>query len=582
MGVAPSRAAERASRAIEILRERKVVQWVIAYAGVAWLLAQGLGLMSDAFEWPAPVMRMALVCLIFGVPAAGVIAWHHGGAGWRAPPRGEIVLLAAIALFAGLAALHFRGTASSDSSVAAAAIPNSVAVLPFVNLAGESGSDYFTDGMTEELINTLGRVGGMKVAARSSAFQFKGGNSDVREVGRKLGVATVVEGSVRRDSDRLRVSVQLIDAVNGHQIWSETYDRQLSDIFAVQEDIARSVVGALKVKLAGNSGRPLAQHPQNLDAYQAYLRGRYLWNKRDGASLRGALGYFKAAVEHDPTYALAYAGLADTYLLLPLHTPISSTDAFARARAAAQRSIDLNGELAEGYTSLAYVLFWNDWDYPGAERAFRRAIALNPSYPTAHHWFSEFLITSGKVEEAMKEAARAEELDPLSPIISTDSAANYYFARRFEAAVTRLKRVLELDPNFQVARWYLGKSFGQLGRHADGIKELEATVRAFPDSDWSKAYLGYAYGAAGQRERAQAILTSLTDEAGKRYVRPDILALLHLAVGDKDGALTLLERAVAERAVYPFIIARDPQLDPLRQEPRFQALLQRMRLPGSI
>jgi TolB-like protein/Flp pilus assembly protein TadD len=570
-----------ASTGFGILRDRKVVQWVIAYAGVAWLLAQGLGLMADAFEWPAPVMRVALVCLICGVPAAAVIAWNHGGAGWRAPPRGEIVLLAAIVLATGLASVHFGGAAPPEAPPGPVTPPNSVAVLPFVNMTEQADSDYFSDGMTEELISTLGRVGGLKVAARSSAFQFKGTNDDVRTVGQKLGVATVIEGSVRRSADRLRISVQLVDAAQGHQIWSETYDRQLSDVFAVQEDIARSVVAALKITLSGKADRLVAQHPQSLEAYQAYLRGRYFWNKRDGASLLSAQRHFSAAVELDPTYALAYAGLADTYLLLPLHTPMSPKDAFARARAAAQRAIALDGRLAEGHTSLAYVLFWNDWDYAGAERAFRRAIDLNPNYPTAHHWFSEFLITSGEVEEAMREAAKAEELDPLSPIIGTDAAANFYFARRFEPAVTRLKRVLELDPDFQVARWYLGKSYGQMGRHVQGIAELEATVRASPDSDWSKAYLGYAYGAAGHRDKAQAVLNMLMREAGRRYVRSDILALLHLSVGDRDGALTLLERAVSERAIYPFIIARDPQFDTLRREPRFKALLREMRIPGS-
>jgi TolB-like protein/Flp pilus assembly protein TadD len=564
---------------LHILRDRKVIQWVVAYAGVAWLVAQGLGLMSEAFEWPTAFMRVALICLIFGVPAAAVIAWNHGAAGWHTPPRGEVIMLATIAITAGITSLQLQGTARPKRPPAPTTSSNSVAVLPFVNMAPQAGSDYFSDGMTEELISALGRVDGLKVAARSSAFRFKGGNSDVREVGQKLGVARVVEGSVRRSADRLRISVQLVDAAGGHQIWSESYDRQLSDVLAVQEEIAQSVVAALKITLSGQS-RPLtAQHSQDLEAYKAYLRGRYFWNKRDGPSLRSALRYFNNAVQHDPAYALAYAGLADTYLLLPLHTPMSSKDAFARAKAAAQRSLAIEERLAEGHTSLAYVLFWNDWDYPAAEREFRRAIELNPNYPTAHHWFSEFLITSGKVEEAIKEAARAEELDPLSPIISTDAAANFYFARRFGVAVPRLKRVLELDPNFQVARWYLGKSYGQLGRHADGIAELEATVRAAPDSDWSKAYLGYAYAAAGRPKEARAILNSLAEEARQRYVRPDILALIHLGLGDSAGALTLLERAVAERAVYPFIIARDPQLDRLRSEPRFQALLRTMNIP---
>ncbi|HXH00170.1 MAG TPA: TIR domain-containing protein [Sphingomicrobium sp.] len=456
----------------------------------------------------------------------------------------------------------------------------SVAVLPFANLSSGADTQYFSDGMTEELISTLGRVPGLKVTARSSAFQFKGRNLDAREIGQRLGVARIVEGSVRKDAQRLRISVQLVDAAAGQQIWSESYDRQLADVFAVQEEIAQAVVSAMNVRRSGQGPKLVGERTQNIGAYQAYLRGRYFWNKRDGPGLTKALRHFKEAVDLDPTFAQAYSGIADSYLLLPLHTPLPTTEAFPRAKAAAKRAVDLNDDLAEGHTSLAYVLFWNDWNYPAAEREFRQAIELNPNYATAHHWYSEFLVTAGRVNQAIKVAARAEELDPLSPIISTDAAANFYFARRYKEAIPRLQQVLELDPSFLVARWYLAKAYGQQGRHADSIAELRKAVQEEPSNDWSKAYLGYAYGAAGQRAAAQKVLERMQAEASRRYVRPDILGLLHLAAGNREAALSTFERAVAEKAIYPFIMARDPQLDTLRSEPKFRALLKRMRIPS--
>lgn len=463
-----------------------------------------------------------------------------------------------------------------------ASASRSVAVLPFVNLGGAAEGEHLGDGMAEELISALSRVEGLKVAARGSTFRFRGGDADPKRLGELLGVATVVEGSVSTGPERLRVSARLVGTQDGYALWAQTFEGRPGDLFAIQRQIARGVAEALGMQSHGTGGGPVFSAARHLPAYKEYLRGRYYWSRRNGPSLNKALEHFQKALEHDPAYAEAYAGLADAYLLLPVHASVPASEAYPRAKAAALRALDLSPDLPEAFTSLGYVHFWYEWDYAAAERAFRRATAIDPNYATAHHWLSELLLTTGRTEQAIASANRAETLDPLSPQIRTDSAANFFYARRYPQAVERLRTVLTLDPAFFVARWYLGIALLEQAQTDAAIAELDRARELSRGSDWSRGWLAVALARGGQREQASAIMRRLEAEAQHRHVRSEIFGYVRLALGDRDGALRAFGAAIEERAVFPFMMARHPQLDPLRGDPRFQELLRRMNLAGEF
>lgn len=473
----------------------------------------------------------------------------------------------------------------------------SVAILPFEDLSPSGGNRYFAEGVAEEILGSLSGVPGIRVAARSSAAAL-GAGADFNEAKERLGVSHLLEGSVRREGERVRLAVRLLRTSDGMQVWSQSFDRPAEDIFAIQDEAAgtvaarlRATLGEQPVSLAGAGPlrlqasapeRRLAREPpKSLAAYESYLRGRYAWNRRNERSLREALAHFQQAIARDPTYAQAYAGLADTYLLLPVHSAIPTAEAYPRAKAAALRALELNPSLAEVHTTLGYVLFWYDWEYAAAERSFRRAIGLNPNYATAHHWLSELLLTVGRTDQALATSARAEELDPLAPQIRTDSAANLFYGRRYAEAAERLRRVLEFDPSFFVAHWYLGLAYIELGQHRTALAELERANQLSGGSDWSRAWLASAYAAAGDQRRVRSILKELTAKSGQRDVRPDVLAFAYLAAGDRERALDWLERGVEARSVFPFMMARHPQLDQLRGHPRFARMLRQMNMRGT-
>ncbi len=463
--------------------------------------------------------------------------------------------------------------------VAAAPTPpagKSIAVLPFTNMSADLENDYLSDGITEEIINRLAQLQDLHVAARMSSFAFKGKTIDVRDVARRLSVATVLEGSVRQAGKQLRVTAQLINAGDGYHLWSERYDREMDDVFAIQDEIAASIAERLQLALAEHTQEVARPPTADMEAYQLYLKGRHLWNRRDKQSLKQAVEFFRGAIARDPDYALAYSGLADAHLLLGSYNHIPWREAIAEARAAADRALELDPTLAEAHASRGQVLR-SVLDWVGEEAAYRRAIELNPSYATAHQWYATLLAALGRMDEAIREIRRAEELDPLSHAIGVTVGVVLFIARQYEAALEQLHKALELEPNFASTHAWLGIVNAQLGRN-DLVKP--SIDRAFELSSGNRNVLtglAWLYARTGQRDEALKIVGQV-DTEGSAGWRGVIYAML----GELDRAFELMGQAVeaggASNAV--FYLKVFPWYDPLRSDPRFEQLLKRLNFPA--
>jgi serine/threonine-protein kinase len=456
----------------------------------------------------------------------------------------------------------------------------SVAVLPFANLSPDPENEYFADGMTDELINALAKVPGLRVVSRTSVFAFKGRQQDVRTIGATLSVECVLEGSIRRAGRRLRTAVQLVNVADGYQLWSETFDREMEDVFAVQDEISRGIVNALKLRLLGESGSTLVKSAtDDFEAYTLYLKGRLLWNRRSEDALRQGLAHFEQALARDPNYPLAYVGLADSYVLLGFYTSLAPGNAFPRAKQAAETALRLDPSLGEAYPALAYVKMYYEWDWAGALAAFRQAIDRHPGYATAHQWLGNCLAILGRSDGSIASFQRAVELDPLSPIKNAALGWGYYFARRYPEAIAQQRRALEIDADLAVAHLWYGLSLEQSGGADEAVAQFEEAVRLLGHDPVGLAFLAHGLTVAGRRAEAEAIVHELVAMRGRRYVSPYDIAVALVGLGRKDEALAWLERGHAERTHWMALLKSDPRLDPLRPDSRFCGLLDRMAFP---
>ncbi|MFL5489892.1 MAG: BTAD domain-containing putative transcriptional regulator [Gemmatimonadales bacterium] len=504
-------------------------------------------------------------------PSASPSKRKPGSARWRGPIVGAAVALVLASLASWTARTRheaFEGPRQATS----------IAVLPFTNMSPDGANEYFSDGMTEEIITALSKVEGLRVAARTSAFAFKGKTESVSEIGRQLRVGTVLEGSVRRAGDRLRITAQLINAKDGYHLWAESYDRDLHDVFAVQDEIAQAIVGALRVTLSGEATSMVVRPTADLTAYDLYLKGRHAVNQRTGASLVQAGDYFEQAIARDPRFAQAYAGLADAYVLLPGYSVSNSSEAWPKGRAAAERALALDSTLAEAHTTLAYGKFLFESDWRAAEKGFHRAIALSPDYATAHHWYGDFLGGRGNLEGYLQEIRRAQALDPLSPQIGTEVGRALYALRRNDQAVTQLQQVLRADPAFAGAHVTLGRVYIEQSRMAEAIGEFQRAVELRGGNALDVAYLASGYAVAGKRSEAQGLLVELEGRSRREHVPPTVLAIVHIGLGQDERAFDLLDRAVAEHDGWFAEFIFYPTFDPLRSHPRYAALLQALGL----
>jgi len=454
----------------------------------------------------------------------------------------------------------------------------SIAVLPLENLSHEPEQEYFADGMTEELIKSLGKIGALHVTSRTSVMRYKKTDKSLPQVARELNVDGIVEGTVQRSGDRVRITAQLIHAPTDHHLWSESYDRELKDVLALQDEVARAIANEIKITLTPQEQMSLAAvRPVNPGAYEAYLKGRYYWNKRTAEGIKKASDYFQQAINQQPNYGIAYSGLADCNSGLAWHGFASPAEALPRAKAAALKAIEIDPTSGEAHASLALVLS-HQRNWAAAENEFKRALQLSPRYANAHHWYGDYLSVVGRHEEALVEAKRAFELDPLSPMINTWLGLRFYHARQYDEAIEQGRKILEFDPSFAPAHLLLGQAYVQKGLHAQAISELQSATSLSGDSPIYMAQVGVAYAAAGKNAEALSVIDQLQKVARQSYVSSYGLAQIYAALGDKQHAMKWLQSAYDERAVWMQYLKVDPVLDSVRSQPRFQNLVRQMGL----
>ena len=482
----------------------------------------------------------------------------------------RVIAALALLLIVG-AALFYVFYPASDSSI------NSIAVLPLANAGGDPNMEYVSDGISESLINSLSQLQRLRVTARSTAFRYKGKDVDPQQVGRDLNVRAVLMGRVRQVGDALNIQVDLVDATTGAQLWGEEYNRKVSDILAVKQDISREITDKLRLKLTGDEQKQITRRDTtNAEAYQAYLRGRYHWNKRSGDEVKKAIDQFQQSIDRDRNYALAYAGLADCYMLLEQYAGVPSSETAAKTKAAAERAVAIDDSLAEAHTSLAFH-YHQQWRWEESEKEFKRAISLNPNYPTARHWYQLLLTALGRDDEALAEIKRALELDPLSPVLEVNIGQAYVRKGDLDSAMEHAKRLVQLDPNFPLAHQVSGQVYLKQRRYAEAIAEFQQNV-THDRSAYSLSYLGHVLAMAGRRDEAVAVLKELEGMYNRRESLAQYQAAVYAGLGDKDQAFAWLEKGFQARNATMVFLALDLTYDPLRSDPRYADLLRRMGL----
>jgi TolB-like protein/Tfp pilus assembly protein PilF len=450
-------------------------------------------------------------------------------------------------------------------------IKPSIAVLPFTDLSPQKDQEYFCYGLAESLINALSKVKDLRVPAMTSTVSFKGEERDMREIGEELNVNTVLRGSVQKAGNRLRITAQLINVADESLLWSEQYNREFNDLFSIQDEISFAIVDKLKVNLLGEERAGLIKrYTENIEAFNLYLKGRYFWNKRTEEGLKKAIEYFEEALEVDPDYALAYAGLADSYVLLPYYSSFPPKEAYLRAKESALKAVEIDNTLAEAHTSLAEVKTILGWDWEEAEIEFRRAVELNPGYAIGHHWFSNYLLYMGRFDEALNEIKIALNLDPLSLIINRDLGELFFYSRQYDKAIEQYQKTIEINPDFIYTHLNLGVAYLQKSLYDEALAEFQREP--------SKIWIGIAYALMGKKNEAKQVLNELKEQSKQTYVSPYLLAMLHFSLGENDRGFEMLNIAYEEHNSWLIYLYVEPLFDSVRSDPRFAELLKKIGL----
>jgi TolB-like protein/Tfp pilus assembly protein PilF len=579
------------------LKRRNVYKVAVAYIFAGWALSQGIAQVFPVFDIPNWVIRLIVLLIIVGLPIALVLAWMFEltpqgikrtedvdpATQTRAKPYAWIYIVIVGALIS--ISLFFLGryTAWNTASAARTELPEkSIAVLPFENLSEEKGNAYFAEGIQDEILARLAKIADLKVISRTSTQKYKSAPDNLREIAKQLAVANILEGSVQKAADQVRVTVQLINAATDAHLWAETYDRKLTDIFAVESEIAKSIADTLQAKLNRSAEHVLASRPtENPEAHELYLKGRYFWNRRTAENLKKAADYFQQAIGKDPKYALAYSGLADCHVLLPAYAGLGSIprNELPQAVGAARKAVELDDTLAEAHTSLARALASNLQLSP-ATSEFNRAIEFNPNYATAHQWFGECLQSQGHVEEALAEVKRAQELDPLSLIINSVLGFAFDTVGKSDEAIAQLRKTIEIDPNFANAHGMLGNVLEHKGQLKEAIEEYEKNYSLDAADPIAVAQLARAYFLVGRKGDAQQLWDKLKSLSERQYVPAYSMAVVQLTFGNNDEAIRLLEKSYEDHAPFDSAdlgwILVDHRLDSLRSDPRFKKLITRI------
>jgi TolB-like protein/Tfp pilus assembly protein PilF len=570
------------------LKRRRVYRVAIVYAAVAFAIWQAAEIAVPGLNLPHWTLTFVILVTFLGFPIALVLAWAleitPEGVKWTQPTtegaggpepwtRTAAATVGVLALVLAVAAawLVLREGGPTPSPAG-----KWVAVLPFTNMSANPENEYFSDGITDDIITHLSKIADLTVISRTTVMRYKGTEMTVGEIGEELGVANILEGGVRRVGDRVRISAQLIDAATDANLWAETYDRELTDIFAIQTDVAERIAAALEATLTADERERIERPPtEDLEAYDLYLRGRYFWNQR-GEGIRRGLEYFQQALERDANYARAHAGVADCYSLLGFYAYLRPHEAFPAARAAALRALEIDEGLDEAHASLGFVKLFYDWDAPRAAAEFRRALELNPSSAQTHYWYSNVFLNSGRYDESVAEAERAIELDPLSLHANTVLGWQLLLVRRYAEAREQLRRTIDLDPTYAIAHWLLGRTYAFDARVAESLVHYQKAVGLSGGNSWFLSSLGWAYAQLGDESQARQILATLEERSQREYVRPFGFAIVHLGLDEKDAALDFLENAFEGRDPDMVNLHFHPAWDDLRSDPRFIALVERV------
>ena len=571
------------------LKRRNVYKVAITYIVAGWALAQGIAQVFPVFDVPNWIIRLIVLLIIIGFPIALFLAWAFEltpeglkrtedadrAAQPRAKSRAWIYIVIAGALFSiGLFMLGrygFREKASSSNEPLA----KSIAVLPFGNLSRDPDNEYFAAGIQDEIITRLAQISDLKVISCSSTQRYKGRAENLRQIASELGVTNILEGSVQKANDQVHVNVQLLNALTDSHLWADTFDRKLTDVFGVESEIAKTIADTLRAKLTGREAATLSARPtENGAAHELYLKGRFFWNKRDTNDLEKALVYFQQAAKEDPNYALAWSGIADVYVLLPLFGGANPAEAYPKAKEASNKAIALDSNLAEPHSALGLIANIFDFDFTLSMREFEKAIALNPNYATAHHWFGNSLLECiGELDRSIAEVKRALELDPLSIAINVDLGYSYYYDGRYQEGIAQLRKALDLDPNSYYAHYNLGQLLEVSGDLPGAISEYEKSV-ALDNDPYPLALLGHAQALNGNGGAARKILQQLA--ASSRYAPDYSVGLVYLGLGDKNRAMDWFEKSFAKRQPDMNTIRFDPLLKPLHGDPRFEQLAEKI------
>ena len=575
------------------LKRRNVYKVAIAYAVAGWLLTQIATQVFPFFEIPNWGIRLVVLIIAIGFPIALIIAWAFeltpeglkrievADRESAKPSRNKAWIYVVAVAGAISVGLFFIGryTAPKQTAVTVAS-EKSIAVLPFENLSEDKANEYFAEGIQEEILTRLSKIGDLKVISRASTQKYKSAPSNLREIAQQLGVANVLEGGVQKAADRVRVNVQLVNANTDAHLWAETYDRKLTDIFSVESDVAKAIADQLRAHITRQEEQVIAAKPtKNIEAYDAYLRGRYFWNKRTSDGIKRAIERFQQSIARDPNFTLGYVGLADSCIALTFYNFAAPREAMPQAKESSIKALAADNTLAEAHTSLAHVLTNYDWNWSAAEKEFKRSIELKPDYATAHEWYAiHYLTATGRLEEALHEMKRALELEPASLVMNTFMGATLYYAGRYDEAIAQCLKTIEMDPNFAVAHWHLGLAYEQKQVLDAATEEFKKAISLSGGSPLMRAALGRAYAEAQEKHEANKMLDELNELAKQHYVSAYEVATIYVALGNNEQAFQLLEQAYAEHSFHLIYLNVSPQFKSVRSDPRFLDLVQRLGL----
>lgn len=563
------------------LRKRRIIETLAAFIGGGWLIYEIVHWVLVAhYHLPEKLLDITIVTLLCALICALIWRWFSG----REPRKFklELVLIPLVVLMTVLLdinlLLHLKGP--EPETIPASKWKNSIAVLPFVDMSPQKDQEYFCDGMTEELINRLSNIRELRVPARTSVFSFKGKAEDIREIGRKLSVEKVLEGSIRKEDSQLRITVQLVNVSDSYHIWSETFDKELTKVFAIQDEIALTIADKLKVTLLSDEkARLVKRSTENLEAYNLYLLGRYFFYQSTEESMNKAIRYFEQAIANDPRYALAYVWQANCHSVLYASGYLAPKESYPKAMEAVIKAIELDEELGEAHASLGYLRAFLDWDLADAEREFKRAVKLNPGSLDVYLFYSIYLSMTGRFEEAIAGFKRAVELDPASPETHVCLGGfGYYLEGRFDEAIAQIKKGLDIDPNFFLGQLFLASAYALKGMSREAVAQADKVISAWPTLEDAElfSFVGWVYAVSGRQEDARKFLNRMLDLRARRYVDAYLIGAVYAGLGEKDKAFEWLTKAYEEHAGQMIWIKVDPWIKNLRSDPRYKELLKKM------